>query len=302
MIYDSKAKFATLKEISKYIRVNEIHPLEIYLGLDQFGNKTLRLNENFEPQNVKSSAKIVIQQVKTQEYNSIMFINSGDDDIFYSFCNDLICTSTNCNVGFGYKFLLNRYTKWKKMFASNNSILSQNELSGLIAELLFLKDISIQKYGVRDAIMGWSGQEPTHKDFSYGDIWFEIKSLEANKSSLIISSLEQLDSIVDGMLVVYRLEKMSASFDGISLNSLIANIKDLILDEECLDIFENKLIQAGYYYNVSYDEFVFCNMSMQAYVISQDFPRLQRTQLPNSILSVKYELSLNAIEGFKTNI
>ena len=111
------------------------------------------------------------------------------------------------------------------MFATNKEILSVIEIMGLIGELLFLKDYSFGKYGMRSAILGWSGTEPTHKDFSYDDEWYEIKCIDTHKTAVNISSLEQLDSVVDGKLVIIKLEKMSASFDGLSLNKLIKEVK-----------------------------------------------------------------------------
>lgn len=302
MRYDAKAKFLELTENSKYKRVNDEHPLEIFLGLDSQGNKVLRLNEQFEVQPVKSSAKIKVSQYKYAGYNSILFANIGDEEIFYQFCNDLINLSNICISQIGYQFLLNRYSKWKKMFASNRDALSQAEIMGLIGELLFLKDYCFEKYGVRDAIFGWSGTEPTHKDFSYDDDWYEVKGIGTHRSVVNISSLEQLDSVVDGVLVVVRMEKMSAAFDGISLNKLINQIKEIILEEEVLDVFENKLLQAGYAYTSTYDEVVFCLISQDAYRVTKEFPRVRRSSLPREISGVKYEILLNMIEGFKVKL
>lgn len=302
MKYNSKEKFLELSENSKYKRVNEVHPLEIYLGLDSHGNKVLRLNEQFEIQPVKSSAKIKVSQHNDVTYNSILFTNTGDDEIFYQFCNDLINTSNMCNTQIGYQFLLNRYSKWMKMFASNKEALSITEIMGLIGELLFLKNYSFEKYGVRNAMFGWSGTESTHKDFSYDDEWYEIKCIETHRSVVKISSLEQLDSVVDGTLVVIKLEKMSASFDGVSLNKLIGQIKEQITNEEVLDIFENKLLQAGYIFTPTYDDIVFCYISQEAYSVSQDFPRIKKNSLPREIAGVKYEILLNTIEGYKVNL
>jgi hypothetical protein len=302
MSYDSKLKFGALTENSKYIRVCEKHPLELYLGLDAHGNKTLRLNERFEPLSVKSSAKITIQQIKFDGYNSILFTNTGDEVIFYQFCNDLINTSRICEQHNGYQFLLNRYAKWKKMFAGNKDALSLTEIMGLIGELSFLKDYTFGKYGISNAVLGWSGQEPTHKDFSYGDCWYEIKSIDTHKNTVTVSSVEQLDSVNEGVLVVYRLEKMSASFNGVSLNNLVTQIKRLITDEEALDVFENKLLQAKYIYLPSYDEIVFCLTGREAYQVPAHFPRLKRNELPSQIAGVKYELLINSIEEFKIKL
>lgn len=95
----------------------------------------------------------------------------------------------------------------EKMFYGNSKILSENEVIGLIGELLFLKDYCFPIYGISIGLNGWSGPEPTHKDFSYKNEWYEIKSINSFKNTVSISSIEQLDSLVEGKLVVYSFEK-----------------------------------------------------------------------------------------------
>ncbi|MDR3186782.1 MAG: PD-(D/E)XK motif protein [Christensenellaceae bacterium] len=302
MNYDSKEKLNSIKEISTYIRVDDNHPLDLYLGLDSNGNKTLRLNEKFVSKTVKRCAKIMIQQYSFDDHNSILFSNCGDDDIFYQFCNNLIEKSRSCPQKNGYQFLLNRYLVWKKMFASNKEPLSDLEIMGLIGELLFLKNYAALKYGIDNAVLGWSGAEPTHKDFSYNDDWFEIKCISASKRTISISSLEQLDSRSDGALVVYKLEKMSESFNGISLNKLVSQINKTINNEVTLDIFENKLFQAGYTVISNYDQHVFSHLGTDKYKVTSEFPRLKRSEIPREIASVKYELDINSIDGYKVEL
>ncbi len=47
-----KDKFDEIKINSTYRRVSDSHPLELYLGLDERGFKTLRFNGNFDPVNL----------------------------------------------------------------------------------------------------------------------------------------------------------------------------------------------------------------------------------------------------------
>lgn len=98
---------------------------------------------------------------------------------------------------------------------------------GLIGELLFLKDQLSKSIGFSEALKSWSGQELTHKDFSYGDTWTEVKTIRRSSQSVRISSLEQLDSEYDGELAVYALEKMSPEYKGITLNKLIVEMRNL---------------------------------------------------------------------------
>jgi hypothetical protein len=184
------------------------------------------------------------------------------------------------------------------MFSSDKKALDEKQIKGLLGELMFLKEFAFEKYGIRDAIIGWSGTEPTHKDFSYGDEWFEIKTINDGKSTISISSIEQLDSISNGKLVIYELQKMSPTFNGLSLNNFVAQIKEQIIDEDTLDILENKLLQAGYIYSPNYDDFVFCLMGNNAYDVNENFPRIKRENIPSEIVSVKYEIFISSIEKF----
>ena len=91
---------------------------------------------------------------------------------------------------------------------------------GLIGELLFLRDYMIPTYGEDNALLSWSGSELTHKDFSLKDCWYEVKAISTGKGSVRISSLEQLQSSIEGELAVFQLEKMSPVYDGVTINKL----------------------------------------------------------------------------------
>lgn len=298
-----KNKLSLVMNNSEYVRVSETHPLELYLGKNDQGNPTLRYNGPFQPVKVVGNNLLEIKQVKTASYNSLLFcFNSSDNlSLFYNFCEDIISQTENYTGDNGYVEIVNRYNQWKKMFYGSSKLLNENEVLGLVGELLFLKEISMQQYGTTIGLNGWSGPEPTHKDFSYGDDWFEIKTTNSFKNSVFISSIEQLDSEHDGHLVVYRMEKMSPSFNGVSLNSLVGNImQSLDLDSD-KDIFLEKLKQVGYAYNEVYDNYVYNYISRDKYLVNNDFPRLKADKLPAGIGKVQYEVLLTLIEKFKEN-
>lgn len=78
---------------------------------------------------------------------------------------------------------------------------------GLDRRAPFLKDYMIPDRGIDVALNSWMGPEKTHKDFSDQQDWFEVKTISFGKECVRISSIEQLDSDIDGTLVVYELEK-----------------------------------------------------------------------------------------------
>ena len=70
---------------------------------------------------------------------------------------------------------------------AKRDLLSEFQILGLMGEILFLREFLIPKYGEKMALLGWSGQELTHKDFSYANEWYEIKT--------ILDSWEFIDAI-----------------------------------------------------------------------------------------------------------
>ena len=299
-----RSKLAQTLSPSTYIRVSEEHPLELYLGKNEKGIPTLRYNGTFQPVRVAGNSLLEIRQVRTPEYNSLLFcFNSAENlPLFCSFCEDIITQTENYKGDNGYAEIVNRYNQWKKMFYGSSKLLSESEIMGLIGELLFLKNHALEKYGTTDALNGWSGPEPTHKDFSYGDDWFEIKAIGDNKIAVNISSIEQLDSETPGRLIVHRLEKMSPSFNGISLNSLVKSIMDLFWLDTDKDIFVEKLKQAGYAFHEEYDNFVYNPVSTDCYRVDDTFPRITADQQMPGIGKVQYEILIPLIEKYRETL
>lgn len=296
-----KSKIESIEQYSQYLRVSVGHPLELYLGKNENGNPTLRFNGEFHPVKIVGNSILEIKQVKTANYMSILFSYTAKENLslFYNFCEDIINQTSNYYGNDGYLEIVNRYNQWKKMFYGNSKILSEHEVLGLIGELLFLKDYCFPIYGVSVGLNGWSGPEPTHKDFSYKDEWYEIKSINSFKNTVSISSIEQLDSITEGKLVVYSFEKMSPSFNGISLNALVGMVSNMIQYETDKDIFFEKLKQVGYSYNEVYDNYMYNMINIDKYIVNTEFPKIKADDLPNGIGKVQYEIFLSLIEKFK---
>lgn len=294
-------KINLITQYSQYIRVSDSHPLELYIGKNEKGYPTLRYNGDFQPVKIVGNSILEIKQVKTANYISILFSYTAKENfsLFYNFCEDIINQTSDYSGNDGYIEIVNRYNQWKKMFYGNSKILSENEVIGLIGELLFLKDYCFPIYGISIGLNGWSGPEPTHKDFSYKNEWYEIKSINSFKNTVSISSIEQLDSLVEGKLVVYSFEKMSPSFNGISLNALVGMVSNTIQYETDKDIFFEKLKQVGYSYNEVYDNYVYNMVNVDKYVVNAEFPKIKAEDLPNGIGKVQYEILLSLIEKFK---
>ena len=110
--------------------------------------------------------------------------------------------------------------------AAKNDLLSEEQQRGLIGELLFLREQILNGRPLKESVAGWVGALKEHQDFSYGETWYEIKSVMEQAEKVRIPSLEQLSLERVGELVIYRLAKTSG--DGFTLNSIVKNLSELL--------------------------------------------------------------------------
>lgn len=286
-----------------FSRVDNSHILELHLGLDDKGKKAIELRAPFTPRKVTGTAAIEVNQYRKPEYNTIRFSLCDEEisGLFYMFCEDLIEQTRNIKEkSEGYTVIVNRFFQWKKMFVSSKgNLLTEPEIMGLIGELLYLSNILSKKIGLYAALKSWSGQELTHKDFSFGNSWAEVKAIRSGGVSVKISSLEQLESDIDGELAVYSLEKMSTAYNGISLNKLVIEIRNGFSSTDEREKFMSNVALQGYEYNDYYDEFVYEISSFKRYKVMEGFPRLTKNEVNSAIVKASYDISLTEIALFE---
>lgn len=301
---DIRSQFSAFSRPEYFSRIDDEHILDLHIGLDEKGRKSIELRSMFKPVKVTGTSAIDVTQYTKPEYNTIRFSLKDDDmsGLFYKFCEDIIEQTKDLkNEKDGYKAITTRFFQWKKMFVlSKNTFLTEPEIIGMIGEILFLRGPLAEEIGLSEALKSWSGQELTHKDFSCSDKWYEVKTISRGNTTVRISSLEQLDSDKNGELIVYSLEKMSPAYNGISLNKLILETRQMFLSADDADTFLAKVAMQGYEYNNYYDEFVFEVSGLTRYKVTDQFPKLTHANVPKEITKANYDLALAEIMSFST--
>lgn len=301
---DIRSQFSAFSRPEYFSRIDDEHILDLHIGLDEKGRKSIELRSMFKPVKVTGTSAIDVTQYTKPEYNTIRFSLKDDDmsGLFYKFCEDIIEQTKGLkNEKDGYKAITTRFFQWKKMFVlSKNTFLTEPEIMGMIGEILFLRGPLADEIGLSEALKSWSGQELTHKDFSCSDKWYEVKTISRGNTTVRISSLEQLDSDKNGELIVYALEKMSPAYNGISLNKLILETRQMFLSADDADTFLAKVAMQGYEYNNYYDEFVFEVSGLTRYKVTDQFPKLTHANVPKEITKANYDLALAEIMSFST--
>ena len=287
-----------------FIRFGDNRHISLYIGRDDDARYSFDFRGKYKPVRISSSDVIAVEQYKEGELLTLRFSLENNDllEYFCTFCQDLLESVRVTNDDeTAYHTLRSRYYSWRQLFRPDNARMNESEIMGLIGELLFLRDYMIPERGIDVALDSWMGPEKTHKDFSDQQDWFEIKTISFGKESVRISSIEQLDSNVEGTLVVYELEKMSPSYEGIKLNQLVNSIIALLTNSSQRETFMAKLQLFNFDFSNEYDAIVFALRSRNMYRVDTNFPRLHRIMLPEAILRVQYELLLSEIEPFKLN-
>lgn len=301
---DIRSQFSAFSRPEYFSRIDDEHILDLHIGLDEKGRKSIELRSMFKPVKVTGTSAIDVTQYTKPKYNTIRFSLKDDDmsGLFYKFCEDIIEQTKDLkNEKDGYKAITTRFFQWKKMFVlSKNTFLTEPEIMGMIGEILFLRGPLADEIGLSEALKSWSGQELTHKDFSCSDKWYEVKTISRGNTTVRISSLEQLDSDKNGELIVYSLEKMSPAYNGISLNKLILETRQMFLSADDADTFLAKVAMQGYEYNNYYDEFVFEVSGLMRYKVTDQFPKLTHANVPKEITKANYDLALAEIMSFST--
>lgn len=286
-----------------FIRFGDNRHLSIYIGRDDDARYSFDFRGKYKPVRITSSDVIAVEQYKQGDLLTLRFSLENSDllEYFCTFCQDLMdSVRVTSDDEAAYQTLRSRYYSWRQLFRPDNARMTEAEIMGLIGELLFLKDYMIPERGIDVALESWMGPEKTHKDFSDQQDWFEIKTISFGKESVRISSVEQLDSDIDGTLVIYELEKMSPSFDGIKLNQLANNIIASLQSASQREVFIDKLQLFGFDFSNEYDNLVFALRGEHKYKVdTNNFPRIHRDMLPDAIARVQYDLLLTEIEPFK---
>lgn len=186
-------------------------------------------------------------------------------------------------------------SKWREFFQAEKDILMSSERQqGLYGELLFLNEC-LDEIG-DEAISHWAGSNDETHDFYIAANAAEVKTTSSQAPYFAhISSEYQLDDHdIPGQLFlrVYALRKSQSS--GEKLSEIVARIREKLFEKQtCLQQFNSKVQKYGYldeaaeYYTTGY--FVRDNYY---FLVSDGFPRMVKTVVPNGVADLTYSISV----------
>lgn len=297
-------KFETGKQNRTFTRIDPRYDVDIFIGYDDDGRMSLAVIEKGETVSEKSTNIIEeTQGIRNDGKLQLKFslLDSSYKPMFLTVCRDIIEYCCQKGKGKAIQSASERWKYWREVFANKKeNILSENEIKGLLGELVVLNEHFMSEYDEKTAVSAWMGPLMGHKDFEINNTWYEVKTVNQNASEVHISSLEQLDSPVEGHLVVVQMEKTNEVNNlAININDYVSLIENKITDLNLKEEFWNRLTNVGYEYNEEYKKFNFVYYAKTYYTVKDDFPRLTRDSVNRKISSAEYSILLDGIENFK---
>ena len=247
-----------------------------------------------------SGIEIKIHEDDTNSQNNLIDIklkNNNLLEIYLEFLENILenirFISNKTTV---VNLILKKINIWIKFFKKKKfEGLSEEEIRGLLGELLFIKKFSTNE-DFKKNILKWKGCENGLHDFDFKDKKAEIKTFGKN-GIIRISLPDQLDIKKNKNIyfICFGLLKKDGQF---SLNDLIDQIKEK-LDNDLLLIFKDKLKSYGYFeiHKNDYNE-KYRNFDEHFYKITNEFPKIMTKDTQSGITNISYGLDTNLLSSF----
>ena len=297
------------------LRADANHPLDFFWAKDHL-NRYLFVYE------YPSKSELVIQNPPDLEgieadnsiYENVarLIFTLKDKDnweMFYALCLNLMLATNKFTVPEkAPSLILSRLKRWQRFLKKSKlDILREEEIKGLIGELIFLRDWVIPKYGATNAIKFWLGPEGAPQDFSINNLAIEVKcQLGSTRPNIKISSIDQLYTQMSS-LVLYVVTLGKSTFENkesINLPDVIKDI-ELKIEEEAspsINRFQELLMEIGYVYKEKYYDFNYLFLGERAFNVIEDFKRLLPSDIKDGIDKIRYNINLNDCSEYEIDI
>ncbi len=309
MMIQFEARWAEMEPSKGYQRVDENHPLDFYFALEVSGERVLLLVTDWcvDVPSQSHAIQILCRQRNDNRW-ALMFrlIKPELGWIFSHLCEDIVeygrkCSTKSDPAG----AVIRRFIHWQRLLErSQNGLLDLASQKGLIGELLFLRDFALPAYPSVQAAEGWEGPLDAEQDFRYADRIFEIKTMNSGASKVRISSAEQLDVSGGKLQLVAVVMSVADNNDdnSFSLTDVVATLrKEFENDFGALQLFEERLLSAGYIDCDEYSRHKYCLERFRFFSVVDGFPKIVRCCLPAGIGKATYEVDLSQCQPYEIN-
>ena len=200
--------------------------------------------------------------------------------------------------------VIQRIKAWQKfMERPRERGLSREEEIGLWGELEILN--TLLNRGVDPVVVlgWWTGPLQTLHDFSFPTGEIEVKTVSARSSGIEIQSLEQLDTTLASPLYLAICQFNFTGGDATLAEKILQTRKKLHLFPEAEALFSNRLSC----YNINKISDLSSDIKIKFtekkfFIVHDNFPRLERSQISENIQKCKYNIDINNLYEYLSDI
>jgi len=277
-------------------------PLYKKLLILEADRSACELAKNFPESNgILVKTATLLHQKGDKESLIILLKDERFYDVFISLIDDIITSLIGIeDDSEAVKTLILRLKKWQIFMEQYTEGLGEEAIRGLFGELYFLLQFVLLKYGL-EGIKSWKGFQKTNQDFYFKNVAIEAKTTTGREpSSIRISSERQLDRNGYKNLFIFHISMENTEEKGTTLPDLIFDIKNKIAgNDDLIDYFEAGLFETGYI-DAHKDKYT-CRFSVRNtsfYEVSDLFPKIIESGLPNGVGDVQYGISISECRHF----
>jgi len=231
-------------------------------------------------------------------------------DVFAVLVDDVVSELDRCETdGALMRALLARLRMWQVFMRHHGpSELSWELQTGLVGELLLLRDSILGKQPAQTAIASWLGPSDAPQDFLLPGVAVEVKTSTASHMDEVhISSLEQLDTeAVPTPLVLCRVLLWPSDPNGATLPEITDDVRARVSGENpaARSLLDTRLFEAGYLDAQAdlYRQRKYSVREKTFYLVSGDFPRLTRREVRSGVIACSYDVRLSDCESYMLSL
>lgn len=292
-------------------RVDPQHPYDFFWARDSAGRPMLVL-QHFADSGSETKLP-VLQGIEVSERDHspgdrsallITLKRQEDREIFHRLCSDIVDSARDCPAEpDAVRVAVARTWKWHALLkGGRDGRLSPEAQQGLIGEIHFLEHL-LERIAPAAALEFWRGPLDEPRDFVGNGNAVEVKARQAGLGHVIISSEAQLADC-SGKLFLVAVE-ISPATEGapkaFTLDDAVLNVRSRVeaADPGSLPILNALLAAAGWLEEHRYDDRSWVAGAIDAFAVSEGFPRIVPAQLPGGVSCTTYRLELGVCDPFR---
>ena len=295
-------------------RADVEHSLDYWFARDLQGRYVLCFDSGAEVPALSSVPKPAGIEVNALAFGEagcrlvLTLLETEQFDIFRALCLDLMRSTAELSrneSGAGLSITLKRLRRWQSLLEkARQDLLTTSKITGLVGELLVLRDLLLPRMNTFDAVQSWRGPYGDEQDFLMAGSIIEVKTqLSTSDRYLPVSSEEQLDTTSGPILICHQTLDVPADEAGgaVSLNGLVSSLADPMAtsDHAAADLFQTALLEAGYRRRDEYGRPYWLLNGRSFYEVRDGFPRITAGMISGGIDRVRYRIAVQACAEFE---